>query len=160
MLTLSEGSVYILVIYAILFLPVLIVRMIASWHIFEKTGEKGWKALIPFYSAYILCKRVWDKNAYWFLLIFNVLFWASFFMARDPHNRPQQLIWLIVCAVTYIISEAFYVFLQIHLAKAFAHNGKFALGLIFVHVVFVCILGFGRAQYIGIQPLRAKSQLL
>ena len=159
MLTLfNANSIYIIIVYAILLAPVLAVEVIASWRVLEKTGEKGWKALIPFYGKYTQFKQVWDKNAYWFALIFDILYLAIFWMMLHPENLPDQVVWGGLIVVTYIIDRIFYIVLQIHLSKAFNHNGKFALGLIFVHIVFMCILGFGRAEYIGIQPLRAKKQ--
>ena len=37
-----------------------VVSMIANWKIFEDRGEKGWKALIPFYSTYTFGKICGD----------------------------------------------------------------------------------------------------
>ena len=42
-----------------------ILSIIANWKIFEDHGEKGWKALIPFYSTYIfgkICNDVDDAK--------------------------------------------------------------------------------------------------
>ena len=39
------------------------------WFVFVKAGEKGWKALIPFYSDYVQYKIVWDGRIYLALLI-------------------------------------------------------------------------------------------
>lgn len=155
----ASNSYAILIIYGIMLAPVLIVQYIAGWKIFQKMREPGWKALIPFYGPYILFKRVWDKNAYWFFLVFNILFFVTFFMMIKPENQDDLLIWGILCALTFIIYYVFYILYQLHLSSAFNHNNKFGLGLIFIHIVFICILAFGRAQYIGIQPIKKKNRI-
>ena len=48
---------------------ILLLSIIATWKIFVKMGEEGWKCLIPFYSNYILCKHTWG-NGLWFLAWF------------------------------------------------------------------------------------------
>lgn len=149
-----NNSLYILIIYGILLLPVWIAPIIANWFIYRKAGDEGWKAVIPIYSQYTLYKLAWDKNVYWFKLLFSILFWVSMIMFRDPQNMQYRLIWGIILLITYAVLVVFHVFVQIHLSKAFGHNGKFAVGLIFVNTVFSCILGFGKAQYIGIQPIK------
>ena len=32
---------------------ILLIIIIAWWNIFEKAGQPGWKAIIPFYNVYI-----------------------------------------------------------------------------------------------------------
>lgn len=152
----SSNNYYILLIYAPFFIAPIILGLVAKWRIYEKAGDKGWKVLIPFYGKYTLYKLMWDKNVYWFVLAFNILMGVSFAMARRPIN-PDTTIWLILTLVTYAVLFVFNIFLSLHLAKAFGHNGKFAVGLILVPVVFICILGFGKAQYIGIQPIRTNQ---
>ncbi len=51
--------------------PILLVIIAATiaalWKIFEKAGEKGWKALIPIYNYYIWLKII--KRPWWWILI-------------------------------------------------------------------------------------------
>ena len=56
----TSNGIYVVLIYAIMLLPTIVIRYVANWKIFQKMGEPGWKALIPFYGPYILFKRVWD----------------------------------------------------------------------------------------------------
>ena len=152
----SVGILYVILIYAILLTPVVALQVAARWLILDKAGDKGWKALIPFYGKYTLFKLVWDKNVYWFSLIFSLLFCATVLLLRNPAALINLPVWLTLCIVTCAVCMIFSIFLQIHLAKAFQLNGGFAVGLIFVNTVFMCILGFGRAKYIGIQPLKTN----
>ncbi len=46
-----------------------IVFIIASvWKVYEKAGQPGWSALVPFYNIYILSKITGVKN-WWFIFI-------------------------------------------------------------------------------------------
>lgn len=54
--------------------PIVIVLIIASvaglWKIFEKAGEKGWKAIVPVYGFYVWLKIL--KKPWWWLIIFLI----------------------------------------------------------------------------------------
>jgi len=54
--------------------PIILIIIVATiaglWKIFEKAGEKGWKALIPIYNYYIWLKIV--KRPRWWLFIFLI----------------------------------------------------------------------------------------
>lgn len=154
----ANNGFYVFFIYFVMLSPQIVLSVITSWRIFVKTGEKGWKALIPFYSKYVLFKQVWDKNVYWFVLVFDLLFCFTFRMLIHPANETEQLVWGILSALLYIVLFVFTVIREMHLSSAFNHNNKFALGLIFLNPVFTCILAFGKAQYIGIRPIRNRKQ--
>ena len=94
--------------------------IVGLWKIFEKAGEPGWKALIPFYNAYILFKITWG-NGWKFLLL-----------------------------LIPIANIVFAVITEVKLAKAFGKGGGFAVGLILLAPIFYLILGFGPDQYLGV----------
>lgn len=98
-----------------------ILAIIALWFVFKKAGEQGWKAIIPLYNAYVLYKLIWG-NGWKFLLL-----------------------------LIPIYNIIFYIQSMIRLARAFGKGTGFGVGLILVNVVFMCILGFGDAQYQGVQ---------
>lgn len=52
--------------------------IVGTWKIFEKAGEKGWKAIIPFYNKYTEYKIFWNKNTAVVALILSI---ASVFFA-------------------------------------------------------------------------------
>ena len=49
----------------VIFVIIIILKCVATWKIFVKMGEPGWKALIPFYNEYMLYKKVWHPG--WFV---------------------------------------------------------------------------------------------
>ncbi|MDT7728527.1 MAG: hypothetical protein QOI21_5103 [Actinomycetota bacterium] len=101
-------------------LAVVIVGIAAMWKVFTKAGKPGWAAIIPIYNAYILLKVV-GRPGWWLLLMFVPL-------------------------VNFVIA----IIITIDLAKSFGKGGLFAFfGLIVFSYVGYCILGFGKARYVG-----------
>ena len=41
---------------ALLGLALIVLELVATWKIFEKSGNAGWKMFIPFYNTYIMFK--------------------------------------------------------------------------------------------------------
>jgi hypothetical protein len=97
-----------------------IVEIIGLWMVFVKAGERGWKAIIPFYNLYILCKIT---------------------------GRPG---WWVILAIIPIINLVWIVFsllISLDLAKDFGKGGGFGVGLWLLGFIFYPILGFGAATY-------------
>ncbi len=107
--------------YSIISIAVYVLLIVAWWKVFQKAGEAGWKSLIPIYNLYILFKICWG-------------------------NGWMCLLMLIPC-VNFVID----ILMSIKLAKAFGKGTGFGIGLIFLPNIFMLILGFGDAQYIGPQ---------
>ena len=97
-----------------------VLGIVAMWKIFEKAGEPGWAAIIPFYNLYVLFKITWGNG--WKFLLLLIPFAG------------------IVFAIITIVK----------LAKAFGKSGGFAVGLIFLSIIFYCILAFDQSQYLGV----------
>ncbi|MBR2997372.1 hypothetical protein IKF33_03015 [Candidatus Saccharibacteria bacterium] len=127
--------------------------VIASWKIFEKAGEKGWKALIPVYNVYILYKIVGMSTWFWVCLAVAVI--AEVVSMVSTGNTTQEIttetqlspvVVLTVCveSILFLIVEVMY---AIRTAKAFGKGGGFAVGLFFLPNIFWLILGFGKAKY-------------
>ena len=106
----------ILVIYL-----VLIALVIAGmWKVFEKAGQPGWAAIVPFYNMFVLTTKIAHKEILWFILMFIPL----------------------VNIVAIII-------VSIEVAKYFGKGAGFGVGLALLGFVFYPILGFGQDQYQG-----------
>ena len=114
------------VAYVIVALVVAVITIIAMWRIFTKAGEKGWKSIIPIYNVVILFKIAGISP--WFVLGYL----AS-----------------IIPVVGTFICLGITIYAMINLAKAFGKGGGFAAGLILLNTIFICILGFGSAEYQG-----------
>lgn len=98
---------------------ILIAIVAGMWKIFEKAGEEGWKAIIPIYNCIILLKII--GKPWWWLFLFCI-------------------------PVVNIYPAVMTVYL---LAKSFGKDVGFAIGLFFLGFIFIPMLGFGSARYIG-----------
>lgn len=105
---------------SLLGIAVAVLSIVALWKIFEKAGEPGWAAIIPFYNLYVLFKITWGSGWKFLLLLIPI---AN----------------LVIAIIT-----------MVKLAKAFGKSGGFAVGLIFLSVIFYYILAFDSSTYIGV----------
>lgn len=64
--------------YWIFFIFSIVGTLVGLYKLFEKAGEAGWKALVPFYNAYI-CVKITGKKMSWFIMlmipVLNVVVW-------------------------------------------------------------------------------------
>lgn len=107
--------------YMIVCLALVVVSLVGMWKVFVKAGKPGWAAIVPFYNLYCLFEMAFG-NGWLFLL--------SFVPCAN----------IVVAIMCYI-----------KLAKAFGKGVGFGLGLVFFNFIFMMILGFGDAEYIGPQ---------
>lgn len=95
--------------------------IVATWKIYAKAGRPGWASLIPIYNTYILYDIAMG-NGILFLLL---------------------LVPFVNCIISIIVLYK--------LSTSFGKGIGFTLGLLFLSPIFLCILGFGKAEYIGPQ---------
>lgn len=108
-------------VVTIIGLIIVVVLLIALWKIYEKGGEKGWKALIPFYNVYIEFKLFWGNG------------------------------WMFLLTLIPIVNVVVQIMLLHKMSKAFGHGIGFTLGLMFLPYIFLVILGFNGDEYLGPQ---------
>ena len=106
-------------LFWIFWLAYTILMIVAWWKIFTKAGQPGWASIIPIYNLYIWCKIV-GRPGWWVIL-------------------------MLIPFVNFIIL----IILSIDMAKSFGKGVGFGLGLAFLGIIFLPILGFGSAQYQG-----------
>ena len=117
----AGAAVGIGIAYYIIMIAICVLEIIATWKIFTKAGEAGWKSIIPIYNIIVLFKIV----------------------GMNP--------WMILLLLVPIANIVVMILFNIKLAKAFGKGGGFAAGLIFLNTIFTLILGFGSAEYVGPQ---------
>lgn len=113
----------VLATYFIVIMAIAVIALIGMWKMYSKAGEPGWAAIVPFYNIYVLFKISWGNG--WYFLLTLIPF-----------------VNIVIVIITYI-----------KLAKAFGKDGLFAVGLVFLAPIFMLILGFGSAEYQGVQSL-------
>ncbi|MFZ1483815.1 MAG: DUF5684 domain-containing protein [Candidatus Saccharimonadales bacterium] len=107
-------------LFIALYFFVLALMIVSMWKIFEKAGEEGWKAIVPFYNSYTLF-RIAGRNGWGFLL-----------------------------ALIPIVNVVVAVMISLDLAKHFGKSSAFGIvGLFLFSVVGFPMLAFGDAEYVG-----------
>ncbi len=107
-------------------LIILILQIAATWKVFTKAGEKGWKSIIPIYST-VISFRIAGISP-WLILLYLLTF---------------------IPFVGWIIFIALSIYYCNSLAKSFGKDVGYTIGLLFLPTIFMLILGFGNAQYVG-----------
>jgi len=108
-----------LVSFVVFGLAIAVFMYAALWKVFVKAGQPGWAAIIPIYNAYIMTK-IAGKPGWWVLMLLL---------------PPLNLI--------------FGIWLYNMISKSFGKDEAFTVGLLLLGIVFLPILGFGSAKYLG-----------
>lgn len=110
----------------LLYMVVIVFYIYCMWRIFTKAGKPGWAAIIPIYNILVELEIV--GRPWWWLLL------------------------MLVPVVNVVIG----VIILLDLAKVFGKSTGFGLGLIFLAFIFIPILAFGDAKYLG--PIAGQPQ--
>ncbi|WP_242987866.1 DUF5684 domain-containing protein [Anaerofustis stercorihominis] len=94
-----------------------IIAIISMWFIFKKANEKGFKALIPFYSTFTLCKITFGSGWYMFLYFIP------------------------------IVQLFVYIIMYMKLGKKFNKSKLFTLGLVILTPIFMLVLAFDKSEF-------------
>jgi hypothetical protein len=107
------------IVFLVIYLAIIVVILAGFWKMFEKAGQPGWGAIVPFYNLYLMCKIA---------------------------GRPGW--WLILLLIPYV-NFIFMIIVMLDIAKSFGKGIAFAVGMILLGAIFIPILGFGSAEYEG-----------
>lgn len=117
----SSGSIVGGLVGAVIGLVILAVVIAGLWKTFVKAGKPGWASIVPIYNIVVIL-QIAGKPLWWIIL-------------------------LIIPFVNFIMI----ILIFIAFAKSFGKGVGFGLGCAFLGVIFIPILGFGDAQYVGPQ---------
>jgi len=116
-----------------------VVALVAKYKVFKKMGIDGWKSLIPMVSDYCQMEAT-GVNQKWLLV-------ATFGSLICVIPILGYLAFL--AAMIYMA-----ILMNVSLAKAFGKSTGFAVGLILLGPIFLCILGFSKdAKFEGKNPM-------
>ena len=115
------------IILPIVLLILVIIILVSIMKVFKKANRNGVSALIPFYNLIILLEIC---------------------------NLPKMYFTFLLIPFVNIIY--YYRVLKV-LVQLFKKDGKFALGLFFLPIIYFPILGYGKSEYVGIDITAADS---
>ena len=161
-------------------LAVMVLTIIASWIMYAKAGEPGWAAIVPFYSSYVRFKIAGKKKLFWgylvatigiivgcIILMYEIIASGLSVMTSDymgsyydstygyAGSRIGAHMGMLIFAVILIIAAMIAALVMnilccVGLSHAFGKGAGFACGLIFLNVIFVCIIAFNKKiVYVG-----------
>jgi hypothetical protein len=107
------------IISALVWLAITAALIVGMWKLFVKAGQPGWASIIPLYNT-VTMFRITGRSAWWILGLL-VPFLNIFVAIR----------------------------LVFDLARVFGRSVGFGFGLLFLFPIFVMILAFGDAVYVG-----------
>ncbi|MCR4604868.1 MAG: DUF5684 domain-containing protein [Eubacterium sp.] len=132
-----------MIIFVALFaLAVYVVQAIGMWKMFEKAGKAGWRSIIPFLNVYDLFDLAWNQT---------MAIAAVCIIAGSIVIGVIPILGALISSLGYIAYFVLHILCSIKVAKAYGKDGAYAVGLIFLPVIFYCILGFGDSEYQGQQ---------
>ena len=119
------------------------------WFILEKSGEKGWKALIPIYGNYCKFKSIDNISLFWGYIIYVILniiiYWS---IQVDSSNGIINLGTYEGRSLINLIFDLYFnIRISMNLTKVFNKSGGFTAGLIFLPHIFLGILAFGKSKH-------------
>lgn len=133
-----------------------VLLVIAWWKLFTKAGEKGWKAIIPFYNMFIQYKLTWSKKFFWIVLVLAILS-GVFQTVTVSITGAGQVICSLLSLAASIALLVLMIIADYRLSKAYGHGGGFTVGLVFLNFIFMLVLGFGKSEYQGNVYLKEKE---
>lgn len=107
------------IVYTLVVLAIAIVVLVGLWKVFEKAGKPGWAAIVPLYNCYCLFEMTFGTG------------------------------WLFLLMFVPCVGAIMMIIMWVKLAMAFDKGVGFGIGILFLPFIFVPMLGFGDAQYVG-----------
>lgn len=161
-------------------LAVMVLTIIASWIMYAKAGEHGWAAIVPFYSSYVRFKIAGKKKLFWgylvatigiivgcIILMYEIIasglsvmtssYMGSYYDSTYGYagSRIGAHMGMLIFAVILIIAAMIVALVMsilccVGLSHVFGKGAGFACGLIFLNVIFICIIAFNKKiVYVG-----------
>ncbi len=139
-----------------------VLQIVALWMLYDKAGQHGWAAIVPFYSSYTRFKISGKKNLFWASLVAELLtlvvtgymIFTVFMVALVGGNENEMIIKIVLAIllliVLAIVDLVLTIIMWVGFAKAFGHGGGFAVGLIFLSSIFLMVLAFNpKTEFVG-----------
>jgi len=103
----------------VLYLAIFVLMIASMWVVFTKAGQPGWAAIVPIYNIIVLLNIV--GKPWWWLLLMLI-----------------PIVNIVIAIIVYH-----------NLSLSFGKGAGFTVGLIFLAIIFLPILAFGDAKYVG-----------
>ena len=103
----------------VIYLAIIVLMIASMWTIFSKAGKPGWASIVPIYNTIVLLEIV--GKPWWWLFLMLI-----------------PIVNIVILIIVYH-----------NLSLSFGKDGGFTVGLILLGIIFLPILAFGDAKYVG-----------
>ena len=153
-------------------IAIAILGIIGMWKMFDKAGENGWGALIPYYKDYLLFKIAEFKNWFWGYLIGQIVttiaaivFFIYIFVAiAAGFSGEYKDSYSLILGFSFIAMVGVGIFLfvvrimrAIKITKAFNISGGYAVGIIFLPGIFYFVIGISKTMFHKNRPYYGRE---
>jgi len=128
----AAGIMAFLAAFAFVFIAIAVVVVVGMWKAFEKAGQPGWAAIVPFYNLVVMFRIGGQSGWFALAILLNLIPFIG------------GLAWLGIVVWNHV-----------NISKRFGQGVGFAIGLVLLAPIFWLILGFGSSKYLAEQPAQA-----
>lgn len=100
-------------------MAVAVFSVICMWKLFKKAGKPGWASIVPIYNMIVMIEIA--ELPMWYIALFFVPFANIYAMFK----------------------------IYIEIAHKFGKSTGFGVGMVFLNIIFIPMLAFGKAEYKG-----------
>ena len=123
---------------------------IGQWFVYQKAGQPGWYALVPFLNGYKKSRIAGNSN--WVMLrcilAIDAFLMLSWLLAECMTGGIGEMSVVLFCAEAVVFfSMGCWAWVESEVADAFGKGFWFAIGLALLPFVFYPILAFGKSEY-------------
>ena len=126
------------------------VSALGYYKMFQKVGETGWKAFIPFLNDFVRFKFAWNTKLFWPFAAASLLI---YYLPGSDYLITGILTWIYI-----IVDVVLGVKLNVRIAKSFGKTKIWGVLLFFFPFIISLILGYGKAEYIGNTTVKEESE--
>ena len=132
----------------------LVIQVISYVNILKKMGKRHLMGIIPVLGEMEMSTDLFrSMRSFWKPAIFTAAMFATS-TYLGGHSEFGQ----IMMFAAFIVYGIFLIRLYSRLAKQFGRGKLFALGLIFIPLIFLPVLAFGKSKYLGRPEFRPEPQ--
>lgn len=130
----GAAAAFTIVVLCIIFLIIAIITIIAQCKVFDKAGEKWWKALIPLYNNWVFTK-ITGLAWWWFVIALSLSTLVVMYSENDA---------VTIMGMALFLANFNYYY---NLSKKFGKSNGFAVLLSILPFIGLPILAFGSSNY-------------
>lgn len=130
----------------IIILALLVITIIANWKLFEKAGEPGWSAIVPFYSQYQMAKiATADARVCWTMVGVSVLNFVMSILSNSENAVIGGIATIVSLASLVVTCYVYFMF-----AKSYGQSTAMCiLAILFGGIIFIIMAFNKNTEYVG-----------